>query len=152
MTMRVRLGLHGQSGSMRAWNTMIVVAEEKNRRKKKVRAEARTASKEQTKREALDGPRPIPSSNRNGAEGRWECTGHKRAAHLGATHAHLIMTLNVGGSREALINAMETYSRVLLIQEHRVAGPGLPGLLCEKAGTEYGMQERPAAMGAAAAQ
>lgn len=37
------------------------------------------------------------------------------------------MTLNVGGSREALVNAMDTDARALLVQEHRVAGPGLPG-------------------------
>lgn len=38
------------------------------------------------------------------------------------------MTINVGGSREALINAMETDARILLIHEHRVAGTGLQGL------------------------
>lgn len=52
----------------------------------------------------------------------------QRAARLGSTHAHLIMAINVGGSREALINAMDTEARVLLIQEHLVVGPGLPGI------------------------
>lgn len=41
---------------------------------------------------------------------------------------HVVRTINVGGSREALINAMETAARILLVEEHRAAGAGLPGL------------------------
>lgn len=52
----------------------------------------------------------------------------KGRSHLGSSHARVVMTLNVGGSREALIAAMETEAHVLVFQEHRVAGPGLPGL------------------------
>lgn len=59
---------------------------------------------------------------------RREHAGSKKAAHLGSTHAHPVEAMNLGGSLEALVNAMETDARVLLIQEHRVAGPGLPGI------------------------
>lgn len=52
----------------------------------------------------------------------------KGRSHLGSTRAHMVMTLNVGGSREALINAMDVDARILLIQEHRIAGLGLPGI------------------------
>lgn len=40
----------------------------------------------------------------------------------------LVSRKSVRGSREALILAMETEAEILLVQEHRIAGPGLPGV------------------------
>lgn len=49
--------------------------------------------------------------------------------HLGSGRPHNVTTINVGGkSREALLNAMDRKSQVNLIQEHRIAGPGLIGV------------------------
>lgn len=45
----------------------------------------------------------------------------KGRSHMGATRQHGVVTLNVGGSREALTNAMDLEVQVLLIQEHRIA-------------------------------
>lgn len=46
----------------------------------------------------------------------------------GALKQQAVLTISVGGSREALTLAMETDAEILLIQEHRIAGPGLPGI------------------------
>lgn len=48
--------------------------------------------------------------------------------HIWERSQHAILTLNVGGSREALILVMETDVDLLLFQEHRIAGPHLPGI------------------------
>lgn len=61
------------------------------------------------------------------AKQRCDGKDHK-ASHLGSTQTHLVMTVNVEGSREALVNAMDPGARILLIEEHRIAGPGLPGI------------------------
>jgi exonuclease III len=42
--------------------------------------------------------------------------------------SHLIVSCNVGGSRDALNMIMGLSCQVLLVQEHRVDGAGLPGL------------------------
>ena len=47
---------------------------------------------------------------------------------LGGVTPHLITTLNVGGSRTALLHALHQPGMILLIQEHRHLGPGLQGL------------------------
>lgn len=41
-----------------------------------------------------------------------------RRAHLGGAKKHIVMTINVGGSREALVGAMVSDADVLLVQEH----------------------------------
>lgn len=40
----------------------------------------------------------------------------------------IVVEVNVGGSREALFLAMEIDIDIFLVQEHRIAGPGLPGV------------------------
>lgn len=47
---------------------------------------------------------------------------------MGALTQHAALTRNIGGSREALILAMETDAEILPIQEHRIAGPRLQGI------------------------
>lgn len=47
---------------------------------------------------------------------------------MGSRHTRGGMTINLRGSREMFFLAMETEADILLIQEHRVAGPGLPVL------------------------
>lgn len=79
----------------------------------------------------------------------------KGRSHLGATRNHPVLTLNVGGSREALINAMDMDVKILLIQEHRIAGPGLPGiqgLLWVKDGMVSGTRPSPKEMVGAVAR
>jgi hypothetical protein len=49
-------------------------------------------------------------------------------ARLGGLTPHLITTINVGGSRTALLHALHQPGMVLLLQEHRQLGPGLQGL------------------------
>lgn len=46
----------------------------------------------------------------------WSDGGYRKT-HLGAQQQHAILTINVGGSREALILAMETDTDILLVQE-----------------------------------
>lgn len=59
---------------------------------------------------------------------RWGSTGYRKKAHLGTLTQHAVLTLNVGGSKEALILKMETDADILLIQEHRIARPSLPSI------------------------
>ena len=51
-----------------------------------------------------------------------------------------ILTINIGGSKEALGNALQMDAHILLIQEHRLIGPTSPGrkpLRPRPGGTEY---------------
>lgn len=86
-----------------------------------------TADEKGAERATLTTPKPDPCTTRRREEGRREHNGHKKKAHIGAKHAHTIMTINIGGNTEALINAMDTDARIVLTQEHWVARPGLPG-------------------------
>jgi len=47
---------------------------------------------------------------------------------LGGLTPHLVTTLNVGGSRTAIVHALHQPGMILLLQEHRHLGPGLQGL------------------------
>ena len=47
---------------------------------------------------------------------------------MGGHTSHLIHTINLGGSREALQHALQLPGQVLLLQEHRHSGPALPAL------------------------
>lgn len=49
--------------------------------------------------------------------------------HRGSGRPHDVTTINMGGRREALLNAMDSKSQVILIQEHHIVGPGLVGIL-----------------------
>lgn len=49
-------------------------------------------------------------------------------AHLGGAKKHVVMTINVGGSRAALVNAMYSDVAILLVQEHRLDGSSLLGM------------------------
>lgn len=75
--------------------------------------------------------KPRPCSGEQSARGHgqdaetWPQCGWRKRAHLGARRQHAVLTTNVGGSSEAWILAMETEADVLLVQEHRIAGPGL---------------------------
>lgn len=90
-------------------------------------ATADFANKAKDREQARGYESTTPKRKKQEAE-RWVNTGYKNTAQLGSTHAHLVMTINIGGSREALVNAMDTDAWVLLVQKHRVAGPGLPGI------------------------
>ena len=48
--------------------------------------------------------------------------------HLGGYTSHMIHTVNIGDSREALQHALQLPGQVLLLQEHRHLGPALPAL------------------------
>lgn len=58
------------------------------------------------------------------ATGEGRNTTGARRANLSATHKHGIMAINVGGSREALVLAMDSKADILLVQEHRLDGRG----------------------------
>lgn len=47
---------------------------------------------------------------------------------MGGDHQRRVDMVSVGGSRDALMTAPELEARVLLVQEHRIDGPGLPGV------------------------
>ena len=47
---------------------------------------------------------------------------------LGGKREATVLTINVGGSREALGNAFQAKAHILLIQEHRLTGPDIPGM------------------------
>ena len=47
---------------------------------------------------------------------------------LGGLTPHLITSVNVGGSRAAIIHALQQPGMVLLLQEHRQLGTGIPSL------------------------
>lgn len=67
-------------------------------------------------------------------------------------NGHRILAVHVGGSREALVVAMKTDADRLLVQEHRIVGPGLPriqGLAMGKGW--HGVWDAAAANGSAAA-
>jgi hypothetical protein len=53
---------------------------------------------------------------------------NRRLHTLGGHLDHLILSCNVGGSRDALVSFMSSDCQVLLVQEHRINGPGLPGM------------------------
>ena len=60
-----------------------------------------------------------------GSEGRIHKTPRKAGQRLRGKDTHTVTTINLGGSREALNNALEIDANVLLIQEHRLLGPEL---------------------------
>lgn len=91
-------------------------------------AEAGQCSKGKQKTDQGPTSKDRPQTMQRGAQKKDGQDRARRRSHLGSAHSHLVMTLNVGGSREALINAMDTEARVLLIQEQKIASPGLPGI------------------------
>ena len=54
--------------------------------------------------------------------------GTRAQATLSGKHSHIVVTLNIGGSREALCNALLLPHPIILIQEHRTLGASIPGL------------------------
>jgi len=59
---------------------------------------------------------------------------HGRAGRtVGGHMSHSLVTVNVGGSREGLLNAFGLEADVLLIQEHRLAPTALHGIQCQAA-------------------
>lgn len=86
----------------------------------------------------------------------WPESGYKKNTHLGAQQQqHAMLTTNGGGSRKALVLAMETGANILLVQEHRLTMPSPPGgrgSLWEDGGMEFGMQLQRIVMYEAAAR
>ena len=60
----------------------------------------------------------------------------KPTTRLGGKKTHVIRSVNVNGSREAMLNAFAEDGSILLIQEHRLLGCDLPGMqaIAHKAG------------------
>lgn len=66
-----------------------------------------------------------------------------RRGHLGSRNGHGVVTSSAGGSREALLLVMERDADILLVHEHRIAGPGLPGVRAVAMGMTFGIQRPP---------
>lgn len=64
-------------------------------------------------------PGPVPQSTQG--------VGIK-VARAGSGRPHIVLTVIVGGSREAVIHAMDSKAQDIFIQEHRIAGPCMVGI------------------------
>lgn len=66
-----------------------------------------------------------------------EPVGPKRTHHMGGGQHLKVVTKNIGGSRDALMEALDMDAHVLLVQEHRVDGAGLPSAQAAAMGASW---------------